>query len=251
MKNVKMLAGEFLACLFISFWGLGLLIPLVVTGGISGMLAFSVTYGVLFGVTIILFAPLSGAQIDPGFSVAWTLDGVIKWRQLPFICIVQTMGWAGGCGLLYLLFGNVIESWAECGNNPVNLFLCSYPQGTVASSFVIETLMTAFLVLCVYVFLSDAFPLRPSKAFFPFAVGMVITVLLLFGSSMTGTGINFARDLGARVAAYLYGKTHGYDVSSVFGNGQWITYFTSCVSGAVTGRWLFHMLKRQTLREQR
>ncbi len=48
-----------------------------------------------------------------------------------------------------------------------------------------------------------------------------------------------SRDLGPRLCGVLYGLIKGYDISGIFGNGQWLMYIIAPIIGGILGG-LFH-----------
>ncbi|MFD1733606.1 aquaporin [Deinococcus malanensis] len=93
----------------------------------------------MFGLTvtavIAALAPISGAHINPAATVALTLAGKFpRSRVLPYV-LVQLIGAALAGFVLLALFGMK-------GNLGVTV-----PAGTVLQAFVLETVLTFFLLL--------------------------------------------------------------------------------------------------------
>lgn len=238
--NLKALIGEFLGSAFISFWGLGLIIPFVVTGSLSNIYEFAVWFGVAFAITVVAFAPISGVHVNPGVTLSWATYGGFKWRRVPSYIAAQILGWGIGVVPLYIIYDTKITEWAvSTGGNPVSLFYCSYPNGCHLSGAMLEIIMTAMLTFAIFVMLDDRIPHRPSSALFPICIGGIISFDIAFGGGYTGACINAARDLGPRIVSYIYGLIKGYDVSFVFGNGQWLIYVIAPTAGALLGG-VFH-----------
>lgn len=235
-ENKKALWGEFLGSAFVSFWGLGLLIPFVVTGSLSNMYEFAVWFGIVFAITVVAFAPISGVHVNPGVTVAWAVFGGFNKKLILPYWICQILGWGFGVGLIYLIFHGQLADWAlATGGNPATLFYCSYPQDHMMTSAGLEIAMTLMLTFGIFVLLDERIPNKPSKEFFPIAIGAVISLDIAFGGGYSGACINWARDFGPRIAGYIFGLINGYDVSEIFGSGQWILYFAAPLIGALLG----------------
>ncbi len=237
MKNHwKAILGEFVGSAFISFWGLGFIIPFAVTGDLNNMYEFAVWFGIAFAITVIAFAPISGVHVNPGVSLAWATFGGFSWKLIPAYIVAQITGWGMGIVPLYLIYGNRMAEWAvETGGNPATLFFCSSPTGHILSGAGLEIAMTMMLTFAIFVMLDKRIPNRPSSALFPFAIGIIISLLIAFGGGYSGTCINTARDLGPRIVGYIYGLIKGYDVSTIFGDGQWLMYVIAPCIGALLG----------------
>lgn len=235
-NNTKAILGEFLGSAFISFWGLGFVIPFAVTGDLSNMYEFAVWFGVAFAITVVAFAPISGVHVNPGVTLAWASFGGFSWKLVPAYILAQIAGWGAGVIPLYAIYGSRLAEWAaETGGNPAELFFCSSPKGQLLSGAGLEIFMTMMLTFAIFVLLDERIPNRPSPALFPIAIGAIISLDIAFGGGYSGACINPARDLGPRIVGYLYGSLHGCDVSSIFGDGQWLMYIIAPCIGALLG----------------
>lgn len=239
-KSWKPILGEFVGSAFISFWGLGFIIPFAVLGYVSNMFEFAVWFGIAFAITVIAFAPISGVHVNPGVTLAWAIFGGFDKKLIIPYWIAQILGWAFGIVPIYLIFGNVLDNWAATsGGNPATLFFCSTPADSLISGGGLEIFLTAMLTFGIFVLLEKKLPGIPTNDGFPWAIGIVISLTIALGGGFTGTCINTARDLGPRLAGFIYGLIKGYDVSTIFAGGQWLMYIIAPMIGAVVGG-LFH-----------
>lgn len=239
-ENMKKILGEFFGSAFISFWGLGFVIPFAVLGYVSNMYEFSVWFGIAFAITVIAFAPISGVHVNPGVTLAWAIFGGFDKKLILPYWVAQILGWAVGVAPLYLIFDNVLTEWAATtGGNPATLFYCSSPAEHLLAGAGLEIFLTAMLTFGIFVLLEKRLPNIPSPAGFPWAIGIVIALTIALGGGFTGTCINTARDFGPRLAGLVYGLIKGYDVSSIFAGWQWLMYIIAPLIGAVLGG-VFH-----------
>lgn len=239
--TTKKVLSEFIGSAFISFWGLGFIVPFAVTGGVTNMFEFALWFGLGFAITVIAFAPIGGAQLNPGVTLAWAIfGGFDKKLVLPYMG-AQLLGWAVGIVPCYAIYWNQMEQWAATtGGNPATLFYCSTPADHLLAGAGLEIAMTSLLVFAIFLLLDERIPNRPTKALFPFAIGGVISLLVAFGGSYSGTAINPFRDLGPRIVCLIYGLISGHDVSMIFGDGQWVMYIVAPMIGALLGGVFYH-----------
>lgn len=239
-SNWKSIAGEFIGSMFISFWGLGLVVPFAVLGYIGSTYEFAVWFGLAFAVTVIVFAPISGVHVNPAVTVAWAMFGGFDRKLILPYWIAQILGWGAGIVPFYVIYGNVFDEWAlSTGGNPASLFYCSVSADHLLAGAGLEIFLTAMLTFAIFVLLDERIPGRPSSAGFPWAIGIVISLIIAFGGGFTGACINPARDLGPRLFGVVYGLINGYDVSMIFGNSQWLMYIIAPIIGGILGGW-FH-----------
>ena len=235
-SSAKKVLGEFLGSAFVSFFGLGLLVPFVCLGYVSNMYEFSVWFGAVFALSVVIFAPISGCFLNPGVTLGWAFFGGFEKRLiLPYI-VAQILGWGAGLIPIFIGFDSVLSQWAEkTGGNPAALFYCNTAPEHLFGGFVMEFAMSALLMIAIFALLDERLPNKPSAGLFPIAIGAVIALDIAFGGGFTGTAINTARDLGPRLFCFVYGLIRGYDVSGIFAGWQWVLYLTAPTVGCVFG----------------
>lgn len=238
-ENGKSVFGEFIANVFVSFWGLGLVIPLTL-GYIGSMFEFALWFGVAFAITIILFVPVSGAHLNPEVTLAYALTGRFDKKLVIPYWIAEILGWGTGVMLLYILFGSRLDMID--GINPAELFVCNVNSEQLLVSAVFGMIITAALVFGVLAFFDESFPMRPSESAAPWMVGILIAFLIIAGEACYCGAMNSGRDLGPRIAGVVYGLIKGYDVSAIFGNVLWITDLAASMVGALLGVGVNRML---------
>lgn len=233
--------GEFVGCAFVSFFGLGLLVPFAVTGAIATLTEFAIWFGVAFALTVMFTAPISGAHLNPCVTVALATFGDFDKKQVPGYLLAQVLGWGIGTVPLFLIYDHLFAEWAVMtGGNPATLFACAPAAGHAVSGAFLEMAMTALLVFAIFAMLDERVPNRPTKAMFPIVISAIISFDVALGAEYAGTSINSARDFGPRVASLVYGLIKGYDVSPLFGNGTWLIYILAPMIGGLLGA-AFHV----------
>ena len=240
-ENWKKVLVEFVGSAFISFWGLGFIVPFAILGYVTNMYEFSLWFGVAFAITVIVFGPISGAHVNPGVTLAWALFGGFDKKLIVPYWIAQILGWGIGVAPYYIMFDGVMTEWvAETGGNPVTLFYCSTPADHLFAGAALEIFLTAMLTFVIFVLLDKRLSGKPTAAGFPWAIGIAISLLIALGGGFSGTCINTARDFGPRLCGLVYGLIKGYDVSGIFAGGQWLMYIIAPMIGAVLGGAFFY-----------
>ncbi|KAL4368612.1 hypothetical protein GQ457_05G035860 [Hibiscus cannabinus] len=145
----------------------------------------------------------------PGISMVWGLAVTV-----PFYMVAQVVGSTMAAGTLRLLF-----------SGPHDVFAGTSPQGSDLQAFVIEFIITFYLMFVVSGVATDD---RAIGEFAGLAVGSIVLLNLLFAGPITGASMNPARSLGPAIVWNRY-------------KGIWI-YLTSVV-GAVSGAWVYNMLR--------
>ena len=186
---------------------------------------------------ILMTSPLSGAHLNPSFTLANALFRNFQWNKvLPYIG-AQVFGCAAGSAMAFGFFRNTIQGFeASQGLLRANSIATASVFGeyfdsslTVAQALGVETLGTFLLASLVF----GVTHKKNSHRDIPvsFVVGGAVYCLINLLAPFTQCGMNPARDFGPRIIAYLAGWT---DVA--FQN-CWL-YIAGPLIGAVSGAFL-------------
>jgi aquaporin Z len=177
--------------LFAELFGTSLLVlagaGAAVVGAVShGAISRSaaVTAPGLMVMAIILFmGAVSGAHLNPGVTLAFTLRGDFPWRRVPGYVLAQLVGAVLACLFLWAVFGKVGELGA------------TEPGSGVADwqAMLIELVLTLGLVSTILGTASRAQNVGPLSAV---AVGGYIVLAGLWSSPISGASMNTARSFG-------------------------------------------------------
>ena len=146
--------------------------------------AAAVTAPGLMVMAIILFmGAVSGAHLNPGVTLAFTLRGDFPWRRLPGYVVAQLVGAALACLFLAAVFGKIGELGA------------TKPGAGVADwkAMLIELVLTVGLVSTILGTASEAQNVGPLSAV---GVGGYIALAGLWASPISGASMNTARSFG-------------------------------------------------------
>jgi MIP family channel proteins/HAD superfamily hydrolase (TIGR01509 family) len=228
---VSSIVGEILGCSVLGFLGLSVGVAatswnregVVWTGNI---LPIMVGWALAIGLAIYISAPLSGAHLNPAFTLAFAASGRFPWRNVPRYIIAELVGWFLGAALSIALFGHSLQLAAERagvkigakGSETIASALTTYVPapgfgtgGAAYSEFPIwrgflgEILATATLILVVLALSESKAISAPAAWFFPLIVGSTVGLLILIEAPISQASLNPARDLGPRIMLFLIG----------------------------------------------
>jgi aquaporin Z len=154
---------------------------------------------------IILFmGAVSGAHLNPGVTLAFTLRGDFPWRRLPGYVAAQLAGASLACLFLAAVFGKIGELGATS------------PGAGVADwqAMLIELVLTLGLVSTILGTASEAQNVGPLSAV---GVGGYIVLAGLWSSPVSGASMNTARSFGPDLVLGDFGHFWVYLVGPLAG----------------------------------
>jgi aquaporin Z len=185
---MKKLLAEFLGTLGLIFAGTGAIIVNDQTHAL-GHAGIALTFGLVVLAMIYCFGDISGAHMNPAVTIGFAAAGRSEWRSVPGYITAQILGALAASALLKFLF-------------PANATLgATLPSGAVAQSFVLEVMLTFFLMLVV---LSVSTGAKEKGVTAGIAIGAVIALEAMFAGPICGASMNPARSLApALVSGHL------------------------------------------------
>ena len=167
--------------------------------------AAEVTAPGLMVMAIILFmGAVSGAHLNPGVTLAFSLRGDFPWRRLPGYVVAQLAGASLACLFLAAVFGKIGELGA------------TKPGAGVADwkAMLIELVLTVGLVSTILGTASQAQNVGPLSAV---GVGGYIVLAGLWSSPISGASMNTARSFGPDLVLGSFGQFWVYLVGPLAG----------------------------------
>ncbi len=198
----KQIVAEFIGTFTLVFAGTGAIVVDTLTGKI-GYIGIAMTFGLAVAVMVYSLGHISKAHFNPAVTIGFV--SVRKFEKklvLPYI-IAQTGGAILASGLLFMMFGNI-------GNLGATL-----PRGSWIQSFILEVVMTFFLMFVIISVATDA---RVKTGVSGIAIGGIVALDALFGGPISGASMNPARSIGPAIVAGTYGNLWIYLIAPVVGS---------------------------------
>ncbi len=152
----------------------------------GGIVAVALAHGIALMVIVYVWGAISGAHVNPAVTFGLALTRRLSWRVAVEYWVAQLLGAAAAGLLLRFLLGTT-------GSLGMTL-----PASGVSAlqAVVLEAVLTFFLVASVY---GSAVANRNGNLA-GVAIGLVLTMDILMGGSLTGASMNPARTFGPALA---------------------------------------------------
>lgn len=197
-KNVT----EFIGTFALVFAGTGAIINDASTGKL-GQIGIAMSFGLVVAVLVYSLGHISKAHFNPAVTIGFASVGRFEKNQvLPYIT-AQIGGAIAASALLFIMFGS-------SGNLGATL-----PSGPWMQSFILEIVMTFFLMLVI---ISVATDTRVKPEVSGIAIGGTVALDALFGGPISGASMNPARSLGPAIIGGIFEYQWIYLVAPVIGS---------------------------------
>ncbi len=183
MKNY---IAELIGTFALVFFGTGAIIVNQQFGGVITNTGIAFTFGIIIMMMIYCFGSISGGHFNPAVTIAFTVSGRFPVKKLPAYITSQLLGAiTASLTLKYLFASN-------------RLLGASMPSGTDIQSFLLELILTFFLMLVILSFATGS---KEKGAFAGFAIGAVVGLDALVAGPICGASMNPARSIGPALAS--------------------------------------------------
>lgn len=173
--------AELIGTFALVFCGTGAIVINQESGGVVTHVGIAITFGLIVMSMIYALGNVSGAHINPAVSIAFTVAGKFPVQKLTPYIMAQLVGALLASGTLKLLF-------------PANQYIgATIPAGNDMQSFVLEFLLTFFLMLVI---LNVAHGSKEQGMFAGLAIGGVVALEAMFAGPICGASMNPARSIG-------------------------------------------------------
>ena len=198
------------------FCGAGAVTIDEITGGAVTHVGIAITFGLIIMTMIYALGDISGAHFNPAVTLGFAISKSFPWKEVLPYFLSQCAGAFIASLILKLLFPAAV------------LLGTTLPAGSDLQSFVLEIILTFFLV---FVILRVATGTKEQGMFAGLAIGGTILLDAMFGGPVSGASMNPARSLAPAI---------------VSGNCEhlWI-YLTAPFIGALIAAFIYVVLKNK------
>jgi MIP family channel proteins len=196
------LLAEFIGTFGLVFAGPGAVMFNQISGGAITHVGIAMVFGLVITALIYTFGHTSGAHFNPAVTLGFAAIGDFEWRHVPGYLIAQLLGAVAAAAVLRSTFGLI-------GNLGATL-----PATTVTQSFVLELILTFFLMIVIMGAAVDA---KAVKGFAGLAIGATVGLEAMFGGPISGASMNPARSFGPALLAGAWASHWIYWVAPILG----------------------------------
>jgi len=200
-------------------WGLGVLLGVVVSGGVSG------------------------GHINPAVTVAVATLGKFPWRKVPHYLAAQYLGSFLASCVLFLVYWDALVKYehevsAYRTTPDTAMIFTTFPRyhltwiGGVTDQF----FGTALLLVAVCA-ITDRKNMQVSKQLVPLFIGLTVLAIGVSFGFNCGYAINPARDFAPRIFTAI----SGWGLKVFTYRHWWLVPIFACHLGAIVGAWFYYL----------
>lgn len=182
---MKKYIAEFIGTFALVFCGTGAIIVNEQSNGSLGLIGIALAFGIIISAMIYIFGNISGTHINPSVTIALLIGKLTSKRDAVFYISAQILGAILASVLLKFMFSK-------------NLTLgTTIPSGELLQSFVLEFVLTFFLMLTIL-------GVTSKKEFSNIAglvIGLVVTGIIIFAGPISGGSFNPARSFAPAIVS--------------------------------------------------
>ncbi|MDZ4285506.1 MAG: aquaporin, partial [Candidatus Sungbacteria bacterium] len=194
MKEVSQGVAEFIGTFALILFGAG---SIIATGG-NNLVAIALAHGLTIAIFVSALGAISGAHFNPAVTIGLWIGKKIESNLAVAYIIAQLLGATAAALVLQNIFFPDVWQTAQLGT-PMLASNVSWVRGAA-----IEALLTSFLMLTVYLTAVDSRAPKMGGLF----IGLIITVDIFLGGSLTGAAMNPARTFGPAFAGWFGGAAY-------------------------------------------
>ena len=215
-------AAEAVGTFALVFAGTGAIVIDAETGGVVGHLGVAITFGLMIMVMIYAVGHISGAHFNPAVTLAFAVGRHLPWPRVAQYWAAQLLGAVAASLLLRAMFGDLARLGA------------TLPTGSTARSFILEAVLTFFLMFVITAVATDTRAVGQAAAI---AIGGTVGLEALFAGPISGASMNPARSLAPALVSGTWAH-------------QWI-YVAGPVIGALAGVIVYNAIRGPSSKEPR
>jgi aquaporin Z len=189
----KMLISEFLGPFALVFMGVGAIIQ---TQG-NGLVAIAFAHGLGLGLVILAAGHYSGGHYNPAVTIGFWAVRRIDTKLAIYYIIAQCLGGLAAAGALVLVYPDLDRNKVNLGVPAVGKALTTGESFGVGRPFVIEIILTFFLMFVIFGTAVDIH--SGGRMIAGLAIGLAVTMDIFAGGVVSGAAMNPARWFGPAV----------------------------------------------------
>lgn len=213
---MKKYLAEFIGTFTLIFCGTGVVIVNQQFGGVVSHVGVCLVWGAIVSCVIFALGDVSGAHINPAVTVGFWLARRFEAKEIAPYIMSQAAGAIAASAALHFLFPDS------------KLLGGTYPSGSDMQSFILEFLVTFFLMFLI---LQVATGSKEKGMFAALAIGAMVMLEAMFAGPVSGDSMNPVRSLGPAIVSGHY-------------EHQWI-YLTAPLLGAGFAVLIWYILKEK------
>lgn len=184
--DLRNYTAELIGTFALVFCGTGAIVIDQQASGAVTHVGVAITFGLIVMSMIYSLGNISGAHLNPAVSIAFTVAGRFPVKQLPGYIISQLTGALLASFTLKYLF-------------PTSELLgATLPAGKEMQSFVLELILTFFLMLVI---INVAVGSKEQGMFAGLAIGSVVALEAMFAGPVCGASMNPARSFAPAIVS--------------------------------------------------
>ena len=192
--GMKKYLAEAIGTFVLVFGGIG---SATMAGDHIGYLGIGLAFGLALLAMAYTVGPISGCHINPAVTIGLLLSGKVAAKDVPGYIIAQILGGILAAGLLLMILKGGPNGYdpAASGFAANGYGEHSPSQYSVTSAFLVETILTFFLVFTVL----GSTDIKAPVGFAGIPIGLVLVLIHLVGIPVTNTSVNPARSISQAI----------------------------------------------------
>ena len=176
----------------------------------EGVLLIGLVHGGIIGMMVYAFGSISGAHINPAVTIPMVITKHLSPKEGVIYIIAQLVGAILGSATMAIIMPGLAEQVAYAGHTGPSELL----NGSIASGFLVEIILTFFLVLTIFMV---AVHKRAAQGWAGFTIGGIVVLIHLVGVPLTGASVNPARSFGPAIFSGAWEFQWMYWVAPIIG----------------------------------
>lgn len=194
MENMKRYIAEFIGTFVLVFGGCG---SALIAGDHIGLLGISGAFGLTLLTMAYAIGPISGCHINPAVTIGLLVSKKFSAKDVPGYVVAQILGGIVAAALLLMILKG-----GPGGYDPTAAGFAANGYGdhspnhyNAASAFLVETILTFFLVFTVL----GSTDIKAPVGFAGIPIGLVLVLIHLVGIPVTNLSVNPARSISQAI----------------------------------------------------